>query len=152
MPHPIKEIKKLHKPSFLDKVHIRKLKVHRILKENGPARFHKNSRFDPWAVHHKKHCQNKTDGSRHISRSNEWKLWDCVTYERKQQQNEVPYSTNIVHKKIVDNCFQTATPRPVTGIMAAIVGKCLFKCWLKKFYCRENNSKAKLKLTMAKVS
>ena len=49
---PSKKQRKLHKPLFLDEVHIWKPKVHRILKENDTARFHKKAKFDPRAGHH----------------------------------------------------------------------------------------------------
>ena len=66
---PSQKQQKLHKPSFLDEVHNRKPKVHRILKENDTARFHKKVEFDPRAVHHKSTTK-ITQDDLDISRSN----------------------------------------------------------------------------------
>ena len=41
--HTIKEITKVTQTSFLDEIHIQNPKVHRILKENDSARFHKKT-------------------------------------------------------------------------------------------------------------
>ena len=120
--HPIKETTKATKPSFLDEVHIRKPKVHRILKENGTARFHKKAKFDPRAMHHKntaKITQNDLDVLAEATNG------DCgiVLRMREHNKNAEPDLTNIVHEEIVDNCFNIVKPRSVTDIMAALYSR-----------------------------
>ena len=119
---PSKKQQKLHKPSFLDEVHIQKPKVHRILKENDTARFHKKAKFDPLALHHKstaKITQNDLDILAEATNGN----CGIVLLMREHNKNAEPDLTNVAHEEIVDKGFYSATPRSVADIMAALYSK-----------------------------
>ena len=92
-------------------------KVHRILKENGAATFLlKKIKLDPRVVHHKntaKITQNDLDTLAKATNEN----CGIVLLMRKHNKNAEPDLTNVVHEKIVDDCFNT--PRLITGTMAA---------------------------------
>ena len=122
MEHPIKETTKVTQTIFLDEAPIRKPKVHRILKENNTARFHKKAKFDPRAVHHKntaKIAQNNLDILAEATNGNS----GIVLRMREQYKNAEPDLTNVAHEEIVDKCFYSATPRSVTDIMAALYSR-----------------------------
>ena len=122
MEHPIKETTKVTQTIFLDEAPIRKPKVHRILKENNTARFHKKAKFDPRAVHHKntaKIAQNNLDILAEATNGNS----GIVLLMREQYKNAEPDLTNVAHEEIVDKCFYSATPRSVTDIMAALYSR-----------------------------
>ena len=119
---PSKKQQKLHKPSFLDEVHIWKPKVHQILKENDTARFHKKAKFDPLALHHKntaKITQNDLDILAEATNGN----CGIVLLMREHNKNAEPDLTNVAHEEIVDKGFYSATPRSVTDIMPALYSK-----------------------------
>ena len=119
---PSKKQQTLHKPSFLDEFHIRKPKVHRILKENDTVRFNKKAKFDPRSVHHKntiKITQNELEILAEATNGNR----GIVLLMREHKKNAEPDLTNVAHEAIVDKWFCSATPRSVTDIMAALYNK-----------------------------